>query len=145
MNTILLISSLVIKYEINKTKEDLINNLTEILNKIEIGKKYEFKGDDFIILVRPTNSTYLENSTHINFSECENILRNASNISASRLLTFLQMEINNLNEKSLVNKVEYQVYDENTTLLDLSLCNNININIFYLIKNNSLNIDIFYL
>ena len=133
--------SQVIKYEINQTKEELINNFTEILNKIKIGKKYEFIGDDFIVVIRPTNSPYLENSTHINFTECENILRNASNISSSRILTFLQMEINNLNEKSLVNKVEYQVYDENKTLLNLSLCNNANINIFYLIKNNSLNIE----
>ena len=116
----------------------MANDFTEILSKIEIGKKYEFKGDDFIIVIRPTNSSYLENTTHVNFTECENILRKASNISASRLLTFLQMEINNLNEKSLVNKVEYQVYDDNKTLLDLSLCNNADINIFFAMKNNSL-------
>ena len=51
------------------------------------------------------------------------------------------MEINNKNEKSLVNQVEYQVYDENKTLLDLSLCNETNIKIFYAIKNNLLNIS----
>ena len=47
----------VIKYEINQTKEDLASNFEEILSKIEIGKKYEFKGDDYIIMIRPTNSS----------------------------------------------------------------------------------------
>ena len=130
----------VIKYEINQKKEDLVKNFTEIINKIEIGKKYEFKGDDFLLIIKPTNSSYLENTTHVNFTQCENLLREVLNISSSRILTFLQMEINNNNEKSLVNKVEYQVYDDNKTLLDLSICNDTNIKIFYTVKDEQLNL-----
>ena len=59
------------------------------------------------------------------------------NIPSSSTITFLQVEINNINQKSLVNQVEYQVYDEDKNLLDLSLCENTNIEVFYSLKNNS--------
>ena len=35
----------------------------------------------------------------------------------------------------MINKVEYQAYDDNKNLLDLSICNDSNIQIFYSIKN----------
>ena len=47
------------------------------------------------------------------------------------------MEISNKNSRSLINQVEYQVYDEQKRQLDLSFCNNTNLKIFYGIKNNS--------
>ena len=127
-----------IKYELNQKKEDL--NFDEIINKVEIGKTYEFKGDDFLLIIKPTNSSYLENTTYVKFNQCENLLRKVLNISSSRILTFLQMEIYNNNEKSLVNTVEYQVYDDNKTLLDLSICNDTNIKIFYTVKGDQLNL-----
>ena len=93
------------------------------------------------MIIKPTNSSYLESTTNVNFTNCEKNLREILNISDSRILTFLQIEINNQIEQSLINKIEYQVYDDNKTLLDLSICNDINIQIFHLINNNSL-IDI---
>ena len=68
------------------------------MDELEIGKNYEIKGDDYLVTIRPTNATYLESETHINFTECENILREVYNISKSRILTFLQLEINNTND-----------------------------------------------
>ena len=53
-------------------------------------------------------------------------------------MTFLQIEIENEDSKSLINKVEYQAYDGNKKLLDLSLCNEADIEIFYAIKDNSI-------
>ena len=50
------------------------------------------------------------------------------------------MEISNKNERSLINQVEYQVFDEQKNPLDLSICNDSNIKIFYGIKNNT-NLD----
>ena len=129
------------KYEIIElpiSKEDLIENLTGLINTIEIGKNYEYIGEDYNLVIKPSNSSCLESETHINFTQCEKILRNTHNISSSRILTFLQMEINNKNEKSLTNKVEYQVYDDNKTLLDLSVCNNLTIQVFHAIKDTSL-------
>ena len=47
------------------------------------------------------------------------------------------MEIDKKDEKSLINTIEYQVYD-NKTVLDLSLCNNSKIQVFHSIKDSSL-------
>ena len=115
-----------------------MEELPFIIKDIEIGKIYEKIGEDFSILIYPTNSTYLTSKTHVNFSECEAILRNHYKIPDSDIMTFLQIELNNEDSKSLINQVEYQAYDGKKTLLNLSLCNNINIQVVYAIKNNSL-------
>ena len=44
------------------------------------------------------------------------------------------MEIKNENKKSLVNKLEYQVFDDKKNYLDLSLCSDTNIKVFYALK-----------
>ena len=125
------------KNKINSNiKEFLNNNITQLLNKKEIGKIYDIKGEDFNLIIKPTNF-YYENSTQINFIQCENILRKELNISSSRILTLLQIEIYNKDSNSLINKVEYQVYDDNKNSLDLSKCDKTNIQINYLIKNNN--------
>ena len=129
------------KTELNITKEELMENLTKVITLIEVGKSYEYTGEDFNLVIKPTNASFLESETHVNFTQCENTLRKTFNISSSRILTFLQIETENKNEKSLVNKVEHQVYDDNKKLLDLSICNDSNIQIFHAIKDNSL-IDI---
>ena len=126
----------IIKRELNENKEELIEIIPNIIDSIEIGKNYEITGEDFIMTIKPTNIS-IDNSTYVEFISCENILREHYNISESRILTFLQLEIDNKNDKSLVNQVGYQVYDDNKTLLDLSLCNDTNIQIFYMIKPNS--------
>ena len=124
--------------EIKISKDNIIQNLTELIDNIAIGRNYKYIGEDYNIVIKPTNASYLETETHVNFTQCEKTLRKVLNISESRILTFLQMEIDNKNEKSLVNKVEYQVYDDNKNLLDLSICNDSNIQIFHAIKDNSL-------
>ena len=49
----------------------------------------------------------------------------------------MQMEINNTNSKTLINKVEYQAYDDNKKLLNLSLCKDDYIKITHSIKSSS--------
>ena len=68
----------------------------------------------------------------------KNFKRNFKYIIIYRILTFFQFEIENKNDNSLINKVEYQVYDDNKTLLNLSICNDSNIQIFHAIKGSSL-------
>ena len=121
----------------NKTKEEIIKNITKLIENIKIDQKYEIKGDDYNIKISPTNATYLSISTHVNFKKCENILRTHYNISSSRYITFFQLEINNTNSKILVNKVEYQAYDDNKKLLNLSLCDE-NIKIIHSLKSISI-------
>ena len=125
------------KKTLNIDKNELIKNISNIIEDIKIGKNYEISGEDFIMSIRPTNSFINSNSTHVDFSTCEKLLRSTHHIDESRIITFLQLEIMNKNDKSLVNQVEYQAYDDNKTLLDLSICNNEDIQIYYSIKQNS--------
>ena len=37
-------------------------------------------------------------------------------------------------DKSLINQVEYQAYDDNKTILDLSICNNEIFKLYYSIR-----------
>ena len=130
------------KIEMNITKDKLLDEISKILKDKDIEKTYKIKGEDFTLLIYPiTNSSLLNSTTHVDFSQCEDILRNSKNLSSSDILTILQLEINNTNDKSLINKVEYQVYYNGNSSLDLSLCNDKNIKMFYAIKDNNL-IDI---
>ena len=126
---------------LNQTKEELMKNVTKLIENIEIEKTYEMKGEDFTVKISPTNATTLSNSTHVNFTKCENILRNHYNISSSRYISFLQLEIFNKDSQVLINKLEYQAYDDNKNLLNLSLCDE-NIKIIHSIKSSSLFDDI---
>ena len=129
---------------VNITKEKILENINEIMGNVDIGETYEYQKDDLNILIYPTDSKLLTNKTHIDFIECELTLRAYYNLSNESIITFFQMEISNKNERSLINQVEYQVYDEQRNPLDLSLCNDSNIKVFYGIKNNSgLDISIF--
>ena len=121
----------------NITKEEILENIGQIMNNTVIGETYEYQEEDFSILIYPTDSSLLTNKTHIDFVECESVLKSHYNLSNDSIITFFQMEISNKNSRSLTNQVEYQVYDEQKRQLDLSLCNNTNIKIFYGIKNNS--------
>ena len=118
-------------------QEELMNNLKDIMDEKEIGVNYEIKGDNFSILIKPTNSTFFPNSTYVEFDECEQKLRSVYNISNSSIITFFQIEINNNQENSLYNQIKYFTYDENKTLLDLSICEELSIPIHYSIKNDS--------
>ena len=145
----ILIYKKIFSYDLNSFLEELmegnvntkviVENIKEIMNYVEIGENYEVKKEDFNLVIKPTNASYLEESTHANFTECENILRQENNIDSSRIITFLQLEIINNNDASLTNKVEYQAYDDQRNLLDLSKCTNIEM--FYSVKDDSLNMS----
>ena len=132
------ISPEILEIKTNVTRETLIDKLQSIINEIEIGKSYQKIDDDFSIFIFPTNSTNLISNTHVNFTQCEKVLREHYKISDSILMTFLQIELNIDDSKSLINQVEYQALDGNKTILNLSLCENSNINVLYSIKNNTL-------
>ena len=127
----------IIRRELKENKEDFVNNINDFIKSIDINKNYEMKGDDYTVMIRPTNSSPILSSTHVDFEPCEKILRDHYNIPNSRIITFLQLEIGNLDSQSVVNQVGYQAFDDEQKPLNLSLCNNTNIQIFYLIKSNS--------
>ena len=111
--------------------------MNSILKNKEIGVNYEIKGEDFTIIIKPTNSTPLPNTTHIEFDECEQIIRKKYNISDSSVITFLQIEIDNNDQNSLYNQIKYFTYDDQMRELDLSVCGELDTKIHYAIKNNS--------
>ena len=132
----------IIQNKSNKTKEEIINNLDKVMEDYDIGKIYEIFGKDYNIKISPINTKIHENiPTYIDFSNCENILREVNGLNSSNILTTYQIEIINNNEKSLINDVEYAVFNENKERLDLSVCKDEFIIINYQIKLSKINIS----
>ena len=139
----------------NKTKNEIKGNLSNIIDEIEVGEKYKINGDDFNIIISPIKMTNTFKSTYIEFSLCEHILRKHYNLSSTDILTILQIEIEDKNEKVLTSQVEYEIYNEKKEKLNLSYCHDVEIKVNYEIKNvrlinktmiehySSLGIDIF--
>jgi hypothetical protein len=129
--------NLIISEYIEIKIEEIIENIDIIMNDKKIGENYEIKGDNFSIIIKPTNSTLFQNQTHIEFDKCEQELRRIYNISNSSIITFFQIEIINGEENSLYNQIKYFTYDEQKNELNLSVCADIDTQIHYSIKNNS--------
>ena len=127
----------IIKRELKESKENFVNNVDKVIKSIDINKNYRMIGEDYTVMIRPTNSRPISSLTHVDFKSCEAILRDYYKISNSRIITFLQLEIDNIDSQSVVNQVGYQAFDDKQNSLNLSLCNNTNIQIFYLVKSNS--------
>ena len=86
-----------------------IDEIPFIIKNVEVGKIYKKIGEDYNILIYPTNSTFLSTITHVNFSECEALLKNHYKIPDSTIITFLQLEIENKNSQdSLLLYLFYQ-------------------------------------
>ena len=121
----------------NKNKEEIENNLDEIMKNIDIGKKYLIYGNDYNISISPINELKSFQSTYVNFSLCENVLRNKNNLTNNETLTILIIEIDKMNDKALTNQIEYAIYNHNKEILKLSDCENIKVKVYYNIKDNS--------
>ena len=126
---------------INQTKEEFLNDIDTAIQNIEIGKNYEIKGNDFTITIKPTNTPPLPNTTHVEFDECEQILRATYNISNTSIITFLQMEMDNDNNDALYKQIQYSTYDDQLKRLDLTVCKDVETKIHYMIKNDA-NLDL---
>ena len=128
----------IMKAKINVTKEELDDHLDDIIDQVDIGKRYEINGDDYNLLISPVNAIDTFNSSYVEFSICEQILRKKCNISQEKILTIFQVEIERKNEKCLTNQIEYEIYDEEKNKLDLSYCKDVPIKVNYEIKDSSL-------
>ena len=130
----------IIQEKSTKKKEEIIDNLDKVMEDYDIGKIYEIFGDDYSIKISPINSKKSENiSTYIDFGNCENILREKNKLNSTSVLTVYQIEIDNTNEQSLINDVEYAVFNEKKEKLDLSVCDNELIEINYQINTSMIN------
>ena len=133
-----IIANITYKKEItNKTKEEIFSDIKNVLKDKKVGVNYEIKGEDFTIIIKPTNSTPLPNTTRVEFDKCEQIIRKEYNIPDSSIITFMQIEIDNNEQNSLYNQIKYFTYDDQMRELDLSVCGELDTKIHYAIKNNS--------
>ena len=121
--------------------------MTDFFKDKEIGENYEITTGKDIITLKPIDSkVIIPSKTHLNFSQCESALRNKFNFNSS-ILTLFQLEISNKNPKSLINQVEYGIFDENFTKIELSKCKDLNVEVIYGMKKgiNSINYtDVIY-
>lgn len=79
----------IIKGVINEPKENIVNNINEILKIIEIGYKYKINGDEYNMTISPIEDINSFNSSYIDFSKCEEILRIKYNLPNEEILTIL--------------------------------------------------------
>ena len=117
-------------------KDQIRDNRNSIMEYVEPGQSYELKGDDYSIRIAPMGERK-EGSTSIDFMECEMKLRDYYNLTENDTLSVFQTETVSSNNRSLTNKVQYVVYDENNTQLNLSVCENEQIKINFMMKNDS--------
>ena len=131
---------MIIQLKTNKKKEEMIrNNINEIIEDYDNNKIYEIFGNDYSIKLSPIGINKYKNiSTFINFFSCENKLRNIYNKSEDSILTVFLLEIFKNNNNSLINQVEYAIFDEFNNMMDLSICSNDEIKIYYNIINSSI-------
>ena len=121
----------------NITLENFINNIDEFIRDINLDEIYIIKGKGYSAKINPMNYNILEkNSSHINFLECENKIRNMKNLQSNDNLTLITIEIDKNNELALTPQIEYLIF-YGKDKLDLSVCNNDEIEIKYDIKNSS--------
>ena len=127
----------IIKGKIYKTKEELDGNLDKIMDEIEIGKKYEFTGNDYNLTITPINDLSKVKSTYVDISLCEEKLRKELGIPQDEILTIFQIEIDKMNEKALTSQVEYAIYNKKKEKLSLSHCKDVKVKVNYEIKDQS--------
>ena len=123
--------------KINLTKNEIENNLNEIIRIVEIKQKYKLDGDNYNITISPIDEINSFNSSYVDFSECEKILKEQYDLPSEEILTILQIEIDKMNDKSLINQIEYAIFNEQKQKLDLDYCKDVEIKINYEIKNES--------
>jgi hypothetical protein len=125
------------KGKIDKNKEEIEDNLKEIMEIIEIGKKYEINGNDYNMTITPIKDLNTVKSTYVDITLCEQILRKEYKIPQDDILTILQIEIDKKNQKALTSQVEYAIYNKKKEKLELSFCKDVQIKVNYEIKNQS--------
>ena len=124
----------IMKSKTNLSKEELENNLDNILELIEIGKNYEINGNNYNASITPINLLNPSKSAFIDLTVCEEILRKHYNLSKIELLTIFQIERDKNDKQALTDQVEYAVYNNKKQKLNLSYCDDIQIQIKYNIK-----------
>ena len=131
--------------EEKKSSEEIYQNLVNLigdpsmsskLDNLLYGDKKDIKvnddeGNEYLITTPENLRDNKKHTNTIDFGECEEMLKSNYSISDNESLIILKIDKNNENEDS-IKQVEYDVFHpSNKSLLNLSNCQNIKIDIFY--------------
>lgn len=124
---------------LNFTKEDIIQNLPEMIknstpNNIIQGEDYIFH-----IISSDTKEESINNLSSLNLGECEEILKKQYNITEEENLIIAIFDYSSSNR--VTNQIEYLIYDISGKPLNLSFCNEVTIEVFYPIKSNEIDFE----
>jgi surface protein len=114
---------------------DIINNLDDLIRDKDQKETHIMNGIDYTVIIKPINDYVEESTVHVDLSECERILKQRD---SSKNFSILQINLKNKNKRSLVDQVEYKIYDNEQNEVDLSVCESTAIKIQYKITNSSL-------
>ena len=90
------------------------------------------ENNEYVITSTENLKDIKKNSSSISFGECEDFLKSTYNISDNESLIILKIDKSKDNDKSSIKQVEYEAFHPNSKInLDLSLCQNMKINVFY--------------
>ena len=121
-----------------------VEKVTDFIQEILQGYDSDFRkytGINYNLTIKPINSDNEDNdSANINFTECENIIKEKYGLEEDETLTIVQLEIDNTNsnDRVLTNQVEYQIYLPNKTKVDTSICKDATITIEYPLNSNNM-------
>jgi len=121
----------------SQPRDEFIGNIDNFMKDINPDYSYIIKGNDYSVIIRPINESYLREHTSINidFSNC---IFKLEEIYPDYKLRVAQVIMENNNENSLIDQTEYAVYNQFGEKIDLSICKDTNIKIEYSIKNSFL-------
>ena len=140
-----------IEYESKTSKEEFINMKDQAIDLAldeQNGKNITIiKGKDYSVDIYSTNIdseiTKSKGLPKINLGECEALLRKGYNIPEEEELYICQMVYDTVSTTSATNPIEYEVYSQNKTKLDLSICDNVTIKITQGLQNtDNLNLEL---
>ena len=125
----------------SKPLNEIMNNLDELMEGTDPEESYVISGAGYTAIIKDINEHIEESTVNIDFTKCEQKLR--LNLPENIKLRILQLNIEKEDENSLTDQVEYKVYDENGNSIDLTVCNDVKINIEYeLTDTSSLDLDL---
>ena len=130
-----------LKEEEIKYYDKILENLKETftsenydLSDLDNGEEEKIETEKMIITITTTENQkkYINNNTtNVDLSNCENLLRNVYNISNESMLYMMKYEI--VQEEMKIPKIEYEIFSNlngnNLEKLSLSPCKNIKINL----------------
>ena len=117
--------------EPNQSQEEIMAKLNNLVQITEPTKSYLIEGESSMIIIKPLNAQIEGSSVNVDFSRCEEKLKE---IYPEKNFRILQINMDNQIENIVVDQVEYQIYDENDEIMDISICEDLIIPVEYKIN-----------